>query len=222
MSSKQRTWRLVLNACSSNYSEWNYGKSWSSPEWKSDELMEVGTGRLVYEQPPGLFTEHTDNLLSTTMIWTLTPSQNQTCRYYPDHSVSSFTADSNLLQPTGEGEQNSSFRNPLLRNHLDHFNSHCTCGTCEQNTLTRHIFSCFTAHISMSHVTLAQDVCPHHVIHASCAVVVLILFDSPFCTLHRLSHLPFHSPDLHLHLHLHLPCGLVRGEVHCALPRMRS
>ena len=57
--------------------------------------------------------------------------------------------------------------------------------------------------ISMSHVTLAQDVSPHHVIHASCAVVVLILFVSPFCTLHRLSHLPFHFPDLHLHL----PCG---------------
>ena len=30
--------------------------------------------------------------------------------------------------------------------------------------------------------------------------------------------LPFHSPDLHLDL----PCGLVRGEVPCALPRMRS
>ena len=43
-------------------------------------------------------------------------------------------------------------------------------------------------------MTLAQDVCPHHVIHDSCAVVVLILFDSPLCTLHRLSHLPFHSP----------------------------
>ena len=39
--------------------------------------------------------------------------------------------------------------------------------------------------------------------------VVLILLDSPLCTLHRLSH-------------LHLPCGLVRGEVHCALPRMKS
>ena len=39
-----------------------------------------------------------------------------------------------------------------------------------------------------------------------------ILFDSPLCTLHRLSHLPFHPPDLHLHL----PCGLVRGEVHSA------
>ena len=26
------------------------------------------------------------------------------------------------------------------------------------NTLTRHLFSCFTAHISMSHVTLAQGV----------------------------------------------------------------
>ena len=66
---------------------------------------------------------------------------------------------------------------------------------------------------SMSHTTVAQDVCPHHVIHASCAAVVLILFDSPFCTLHRLSHLPFHFPDLHLRLR----CGLVRGEVHAAL-----
>ena len=39
---------------------------------------------------------------------------------------------------------------------------------CEQNTLTRHIFSCFTAHISMSHVTLAQVSCAH-VIHVSSA-----------------------------------------------------
>ena len=45
----------------------------------------------------------------------------------------------------------------------------------------------------------------------------MILFDSPLCTLHLLSHLPFHSPDLHLRL----PCGLVRWEVPCALPRMR-
>ena len=37
-------------------------------------------------------------------------------------------------------------------------------------------------------------------------VVVLVLFDSPLCTLHRLSHLPFHS----LNLHLHLLCGSVR------------
>ena len=65
---------------------------------------------------------------------------------------------------------------------------------CEQHTLTRHFFSCFTTLISMSHVTLAQDGCPHHVIHASCAVCVLILFDPLLCTLHRLSHLPFHSP----------------------------
>ena len=47
-------------------------------------------------------------------------------------------------------------------------------GYCGQNTLTRHIFSCFTTLISKSHMTLAQDVCPHNVIHASCAVFVLI------------------------------------------------
>ena len=92
--------------------------------------------------------------------------------------VRPFTAESNLLQPTGR---------------------------CEQKTLTRHIFSHLHAFMTVSHTTLAQDVCPHHVIHASCAVVVLILFDSPLCTLHRLSHLLFHSLDLHLHL----PCGLV-------------
>ena len=99
--------------------------------------------------------------------------------------VRSFTADSNLLKPTGGGEQ---------------------------NTLTRQNFSHLHALITVSHTTLAQYVCPHHVILASCAVFFLILFDSPLCTLHRVSHLPFHSPDLHLHL----PCGLVRGEVHSA------
>ena len=59
----QRTGRLVLDAYSSNYSERNTDKNWSSREWKSDELMEVRTGRLVYEQPPGLFTEHTENFI---------------------------------------------------------------------------------------------------------------------------------------------------------------
>ena len=59
----QRTGRPVLDANSSNYSEWNAVKNWFSQEWKSDELMEVRTGRLVYEQPPGLFTEHTDKFI---------------------------------------------------------------------------------------------------------------------------------------------------------------
>ena len=58
-----RAGRLVLDAYSSSYSEWNADKNWSSQEWKSDELMEVRTGRLVYEQPPGLFTEHTDRFI---------------------------------------------------------------------------------------------------------------------------------------------------------------
>ena len=59
----QRTGRPILDAYSSNYSEWNADKNWSSREWKSDELMEVRTGRLVYEQPPGLSTEHTDKFI---------------------------------------------------------------------------------------------------------------------------------------------------------------
>ena len=34
-----RTGRPVEDACSSSYSEWNVDKTWSSQEWKSDELM---------------------------------------------------------------------------------------------------------------------------------------------------------------------------------------
>ena len=38
-------------------------KKWSSQEWKSDEVVEVRTERLVNEQPPGLFAEHTDRFI---------------------------------------------------------------------------------------------------------------------------------------------------------------
>ena len=44
-----------MDAYSSSHSEWNADKNWSS--------QEVRTGRLVYEQPPGLFTEHTDKFI---------------------------------------------------------------------------------------------------------------------------------------------------------------
>ena len=52
-----RTGRPVEDAYSSSYSEWNVGKTWSSQEWKSDELMEVRAGRPVLGQQ---FTQHTD------------------------------------------------------------------------------------------------------------------------------------------------------------------
>ena len=52
-----------MDAYSSSYSEWNADKNWSSQEWKSDDLMEVRTGRLVNEQPPGLFIQHTDRFI---------------------------------------------------------------------------------------------------------------------------------------------------------------
>ena len=74
-----RTGRLVKDAYSSSYSEWNVDKTWSSQEWKSDELMEVRTGRLVYEQPPGLFAQHTNVLVSTASkspVKTKSESQN--------------------------------------------------------------------------------------------------------------------------------------------------
>ena len=59
----QRTGRPVLDAYSSRYSEWNVDKNWSSQECQSDELMEVRRGRPVNEQPPSLFTQHTDRFI---------------------------------------------------------------------------------------------------------------------------------------------------------------
>ena len=55
--------RPVVGACSSNYSEWNNDEMWSSPEWKSDGMLEARTRRLVSEQPAGLFTQHTDKFV---------------------------------------------------------------------------------------------------------------------------------------------------------------
>ena len=53
-----RTGRLVMGACSSNYSEWNIDEKWSSQEWKSGEMLEASTERPVGGQPAGPFTQH--------------------------------------------------------------------------------------------------------------------------------------------------------------------
>ena len=63
LSSIEERGRPVKDASSSSYSEWNVDEKWSSQEWKSDEVMEVRTGRLVNEQPPGLCAEHTDRFI---------------------------------------------------------------------------------------------------------------------------------------------------------------
>ena len=52
-----RTGRLVEDAYSSSYSVWTVDKTWSSHEWKSDELMEDRTGR------PVVFAQHTDRFI---------------------------------------------------------------------------------------------------------------------------------------------------------------
>ena len=78
-----------------------------------------------------------------------------------------------------------------------------------------------TSHFLVFHKTyfnVARDIGSTSCHHAFGCAFDLVLFDPQLCTLHRLSHLPFHSPVLHLQL----PCGLVRWEVPCALPRMRS
>ena len=63
MSSIKEPGRPVLDACSSSYSEWSAVKIWSPQEWESGGLMGVRTGRPVCEQPPGLFTQHTDRFI---------------------------------------------------------------------------------------------------------------------------------------------------------------
>ena len=60
---KPRTVRPVMGASSSNYSEWNIDDKWSSREWKPGEMLGARTGRPVNEQPPGLFTQHTDRFI---------------------------------------------------------------------------------------------------------------------------------------------------------------
>ena len=52
-----------MDACSSNYSEWNTDEKWYSQEWKTDEVLEARTERPVGEQPAGLFTQHTDRFV---------------------------------------------------------------------------------------------------------------------------------------------------------------
>ena len=53
----QKTGRPVVYAHLSSYSEWNIDKTWSSQEWKSDELMEDRTVRRVVNA------QHTDRFI---------------------------------------------------------------------------------------------------------------------------------------------------------------
>ena len=53
----QRTGRPVEDAYSSSYPEWNIDKTWSSQEWKSDELMDDRTVR------PIVCSQHTDRFI---------------------------------------------------------------------------------------------------------------------------------------------------------------
>ena len=53
----------LLRTLTRQATQWNVDEKWSSQEWKSDEVMEVRTGRLVNEQPPGSFAQHTDRFI---------------------------------------------------------------------------------------------------------------------------------------------------------------
>ena len=63
----ERTVRPVVCAHSSSYSEWNIDKTWSSQEWKSDELMDDRTERpVVCSQRAHQFVIETDETNSYT------------------------------------------------------------------------------------------------------------------------------------------------------------
>ena len=53
----------MKDVCSSSYSEWNDDEKWYLQKWKSDEVLEARTERLVNEQPPGLFTQQTNKFI---------------------------------------------------------------------------------------------------------------------------------------------------------------
>ena len=91
-------------------------------------------------------------------------------------------------------------------------------GVCTEHLHTSHFLVFHSTHFNVARDIGSRCLARTSSMYHPNGAVVLILFDSPLCTLHRLSHLPFHSPDLHLHL----PCGLVRWESRCARPRMRS
>ena len=90
--------RLVENAHSSSYSEWNIDETWSSHEWKSDELMDDRTVRpalvntetpfwkkkkMTIERGDLLFALNEERLNISSLK---TTKQNQICRWDPDHS----------------------------------------------------------------------------------------------------------------------------------------
>ena len=94
---------------------------------------------------------------------------------------------------------------------------------CQQH-LTRHIFSCLSALMIMSHTTLAQGVSARHTIHVSCACVFDLSLDPLFAPLHCLSHLLLHPPDLFFRIFFHtvtfrvsvcLVCSKVTEVFHC-------
>ena len=88
--------RPVVYAHSSSYSKWNIDKTWSSQEWKSDELMDDRTGRPVVCPQGGAHTSQTleENHDRTGRPVVCLPrgaslkttKQNQICRWDPDHS----------------------------------------------------------------------------------------------------------------------------------------
>ena len=76
-----RTGRPVEDAYSSSYSEWNVEKTWSSQEWKSDELMEDRTGR------PVVFAQHTDRfIVENDNLDSYTEAESEMSLQNPDHS----------------------------------------------------------------------------------------------------------------------------------------
>ena len=82
-------------------------------------------------------------------------------------------------------------------------------GVCKQYTSHVTFFSCLRACVTVCHNDIGSSVCARHIIHVSCAcVIVCSLLDPLFALFICLSHLLLHPPDVLLPL----PCGCCREQ----------
>ena len=84
---------------------------------KSGNLMnwwKLEQGDLFMNNHPVCSQSTRTNLLLMTMIWTLTPTQNQTCRYHPDHSCTGWMIECERFKTNPQKMQHKTVTNHSL------------------------------------------------------------------------------------------------------------